>query len=419
MRPESRRPRWRLPPAILHLAWLLLAAALPAHAQAPAASPLQAPEISLVTIGPGTAYFERFGHNALVVREPGGTALAYNYGLFDFYEDDFFSNFLRGRMQYLVAPLDADEDIALYREEGRSVREQVLDLDPAQARTLADFLAWNSRPENARYHYDYFTSNCSTRVRDALDEATGGALRATGAGRSRGYSWRMDALRMMTPQPLLMALIDIGLGPRADQRIDFWQESFIPETLAELVARTRLAGGDGGVRPLVRSDRLLAEGVVRAPPVLPPDLRWPFLVLGLLLGAGTLWLGRRRSARMRTALAGMAALFSGLCGVLGLVLLGLWLGTAHHAAWANENLAVFNPLCLLLVPAWMASRRAGWRPGQFALALAMAVALIACLALFSKVLPWFRQANLHWILLLLPVHVALAWTLLQVRRRPG
>lgn len=415
MRPDSGRTRpWR--PAWPLLALVLLAFALPLHAQDPGGLPAP-PSISLLTIGPGTAYYERFGHNALVVRAADGTALAYNYGLFDFYEEDFFSNFLRGRMHYLVAALDADEDIALYAAEGRSVREQVLDLDPDQAWALAEFLAWNARPENARYRYDYFVSNCSTRVRDALDEATGGALRATGAGRSRGYSWRMDALRMMRPRPLLMALIDIGLGPRADQRIDFWQQSFIPETLAELVARTRLETGDGSGRPLVRSDRVLAAGTVPEAPVLPPDLRWPFLVLGLVLGAATLWLGQRDNRTPRAVLAFCAAVFSALCGLIGLLLLALWLGTAHLAAWSNESLAVFNPLCLLLVPAWLASRRAGWRPGRFAATLALAVALIGALALFSKVLPWFRQANLHWILLLLPVHVALAWNLLQARRR--
>ena len=32
-------------------------------------------------------------------------------------------------------------------------------------------LAVNARPENARYRYDYYLDNCSTRVRDALDRA--------------------------------------------------------------------------------------------------------------------------------------------------------------------------------------------------------------------------------------------------------
>jgi len=40
--------------------------------------------------------------------------------------------------------------------------------------------------------------------------------------------------------------------------------------------------------------------------------------------------------------------------------------------------------------------------------IAWLVTGLAAFALFSKILPWFVQANLHWILLFLPIHVALA-----------
>ena len=56
--------------------------------------------------------------------------------------------------------------------------EQGLRLRPEQARRLAEFLAWNARPEHADYRYDYFTDNCSTKLRDALDAALDGALQA-------------------------------------------------------------------------------------------------------------------------------------------------------------------------------------------------------------------------------------------------
>jgi hypothetical protein len=36
---------------------------------------------------------------------------------------------------------------------------------------------------------------------------------------------------------------------------------------------------------------------------------------------------------------------------------------------------------------------------------------MAAFALFSKILPWFAQANLHWILLFLPIHLAVALSL--------
>lgn len=94
------------------LAVLGLAANQPASAQAPV------PSVSLVTYGPGQVYWERFGHNALVFRDPlSGRGTSYNYGMFDFEEADFMLNFALGRMQYQIAAEDADEEIAWYRSE--------------------------------------------------------------------------------------------------------------------------------------------------------------------------------------------------------------------------------------------------------------------------------------------------------------
>ena len=382
----------------------------PAPSQSPIPNLQSPPEISLLTIGPGPVYFERFGHNAIVVRG-GGETLAYNYGMFDFEEEDFFLNFIRGRMRYRIAVSELADDLAWYRQEGRSIVEQPLELAPAEALELAGFLAWNARPENAWYRYDYFTDNCSTRVRDALDRALGGLLRQESHGRSRGFTYRLDALRLMAPQPALMLAIDLGLGPFADQRIDYWQESFVPMTLQQVVGTLRRGDDDVAGRPLASATIERAAGSVEEPPVLPPDLRVPFLLLGAAAGALIAWLGRFRRAAVRVPLASFAVLFQLACGLGGLVLLLLWFGTEHRAAWRNENLLLLDPLCLALVPAWLGVARGRRRARPLAVALSSFVVLVAGFALFSKILPWFAQANLHWILLLLPIHLALGLTL--------
>ena len=387
--------------------------AAPAPDHSPFPIPDSRPIVSLLTVGPGEIFFERFGHNAIVVREPGQPAVVYNYGIFDFSEQDFLLNFARGRMLYRVIEGALDDDLALYRAQGRAIVEQRLDLDPREVRGLVDFLQWNVRPENARYRYDYFEANCSTRVRDALDRALGGALRAQGEGRSRGYTWRLDALRLMAPQPLLMLGIDLGLGPYADQRIDYWQESFVPETLAYVAGQATREGAAGVARPVVVATTRLAEGRVEEPPVLPPDLRWAFLALGLALGALLLGLARDARPSRRVPLATFALVFEAFCGIGGLVLLFLWFGTEHRAAWRNENLLLLNPLCLALLPAWWGVARGRMHARPVARSIAAAIALCAAFALFSKILPAFAQANLHWIVLLLPIHLALALALLR------
>lgn len=382
------------------LAWPLAGMA---QAQPDAGDTLQ---ISLVTYGPGEIYWERFGHNAIVVRDQAAnTAISYNYGMFDFEEDDFFVNFLRGYMTYQIAGFAFEREAPLYVEQGRSVQQQVLNLDAAQKRQLADFLATNARPENANYRYDYFVSNCSTKVRDALDRVLGGVIRRQSEGRSRGYTFRMDALRLTAPDRWLMLLIDAGLGPYADQRLDYWRESFVPMTLADVVSGVTLENG----QPLVASEHLLAESRIAAPPLLPPNLRSVFAAIGLGIAVLLLFLNaQRQHAGARIAFASIALTLSLLFGIAGLVLAGLWAFTDHQSAWRNENLLLFNPLCLLLLPTWLAAFRRDWQPSQRVQSLLWAVLLCAAVALFCKVLPSFVQANLHWILLVLPIHLALA-----------
>ena len=146
------------------LALVSSAVAAPVHAQAP-------PQVSLLTFAPGEIYWQRFGHNALLVREDGVAPQVYNYGIFDFAQENFFLNFARGRMLYRLDVAPLDWTLRQYAAERRWAIEQRLALDDDQARALADFLAWNARPEHADYRYDYFLANCSTKARDAIHRA--------------------------------------------------------------------------------------------------------------------------------------------------------------------------------------------------------------------------------------------------------
>ena len=98
-----------------------------------------------------------------------------------------------------------------------------------------------------------------------------------------------------------------------------------------------------------------------------------------------------------------------LCGLLGGVLAMAWGFTEHRALWANRNLLLLDPLCLLLLPgAWTLLR--GRDPSarfRVLLAVVAAIAALAVVPLWLQVLP---QRNGHWIALLLPIHLALAWT---------
>lgn len=401
------RARW-LAGALLALAHLLLvlpqAVAAVDHSattdstDSPAPPP---PRIGVVTMGPGEVFFERFGHDALVVAEAGEEPLSYNYGYFDPAEPDFIANFARGRMMYWLMALPLAEDLAYYRDVGRGATLQWLDLRPAQARALADHLAWQAQPQNARYRYDYYQANCATMVRDALDRALDGQLQAQLAGRSAGNTWRSESVRLARPSPWMWLGFDLALGPAADRPLSRWEEAFVPMRLADSLRQA--VNSDG--RPLV------AEEVILLPHRLPPEpaeagrRSWPWLLIGLALAAGLL-----ASARHRRVLAVAAGSFWAVTGLFGVVLAGLWLGTEHTAGWANRNLLLCSPLALALLPAaWAWWHRRSPARVSFILALLLLGGCLAALLLYGlQVRP---QAQLGWIALLTPIHAALAWCL--------
>jgi hypothetical protein len=396
---------------LLTLAMILCSACLPAWADvsnAPGANL----EVSLITYGPGDIYWERFGHDAIELRDTvSGEEVDFNYGVFNFDEKNFFLNFARGHMRYLIdAEVTTDEE-DFYKQAGRSITKQRLALTPDQAAALRDFLLWNLRPENAGYNYDYYIDNCTTRVRDALDRALGGVIKARLTTLPGGMTYRQQTVRLMSAQPWLMLILDLGLGPYADQPLNAWQESFLPEELQKNIRDVTVPDGHGGSQPLVQSEDLLAPNHLSVPPSAAPDLRIPLGMAGLLLAI--LIVLAWHHAPVVYALLG--DLFLLLAGIAGLLMLILWTLTAHHSAWANANLLLFNPLAFVLLrPLWRARR--GIPASRFANSTLLLQLIALVIALLMHLMPGVVQQNQPWILLALPCWLALAWTLRQ--RRP-
>lgn len=391
------------------LAMLWLTFALPARASV-ADAPGANLKVSLITYGPGETYWERFGHDAIELRDvASGQAINFNYGVFDFNESNFFLNFARGRMHYLMDAAPSAIDESFYVESGRSVTRQQLAVTPDQAAALRDFLLWNLRPENARYNYDYYVDNCTTRVRDALDMALGGILKTQLGARAGGMTYRQQTDRLMSAQPWLMLVMDLGLGPYADQPLNAWQESFLPEVLQTQLREIRIDNGHGATRPLLQGEQLVSPNRLEAPPASAPDLRSPLALSGLLLAV--LIVLTRRWWAIGYALVGTLYL---LCaGLVGLLLLALWTLTSHHSAWANANLLLFNPLAFLLLPTLWRSCR-GFAASRFMDGVIVLQLLAILIAVLLHLLPGTVQQNQPWLLFALPCWLALAWSL---RRR--
>jgi hypothetical protein len=405
-----------MPPIRRRLAALLLALAPAAAAQAPPAAPLPEGELSvvLVTMGQGDMVWERFGHNALWIRDPAsGTDWVFNYGMFDFHAPGYWGRFVKGNWLYQLGVHDVEGTLEQYRYLNRSVHAQELSLTAAQKRELQAFLHHNALPENREYLYDYFRDNCSTRVRDALDRVLGGRLRAATAGVPTGTTYRWHSERLVAGDPVSYFGLAGGLGAAADREIDRWEEMFLPFELRERVRELRTVDDAGREVPLVAREWTMYEAVDRAPPRAEPPFWTPwFLLAGLALAGALVLLGRAvaRSAWARFGYAAVSGLWLAFAGVGGWVLALLWALTDHEAAYRNENLLQLSPLALpllLLLPAAAYGARWAARPAWL---LAGAVAALSVLGFALQALPGIDQRNAQILALALPVNLALAWT---------
>src|SRR5688572_564216 len=140
---------------LLALAFALVAASSsPQQVQQEPGSNLS---VYLVTFGQGDAVYERYGHNAIWIRDPNArTDIAYNWGEFNFAAPGFYRRFIMGRMIYEMKAHPMELMISSYTSWNRSIWVQELNMTAAQKRALHEFVLWNERPENKDYRYDYY-----------------------------------------------------------------------------------------------------------------------------------------------------------------------------------------------------------------------------------------------------------------------
>ena len=369
-------------------------AALPAQAPADTAASSRL-QVSLLTFGQGDPVFERFGHNAIRIRDPlGALDVSWNWGMFSFDEPNFLGRFLSGNSRYWMEGFQTEPLLAYYRENNRSAEEQVLNLSAAKKSQLLQFVRWNALDDNKYYRYDYFRDNCSTRVRDALDTVLGGALKRAWTDSLGDHSFRSEALRLTEEAALSRLGIDVALGPRSDTRMSAWDEAYVPMRLRDRLRGVVLPGPEGTAVRLVASERLLFDAARAAEA--PAPLVFPGLYVVFALGAlvplalfGGLaflsalrgrWHGAQRSARV--VVAAVSAVWYALTGLLGTLVLFMELFSAPVFWYNNWNVLLLSPVALaaawLFPRAVVTGRSAGaarWVAGFCALCALVSLAL--------------------------------------------
>jgi hypothetical protein len=312
--------------------------------------------VELVTIGPDYAIDTRFGHILLrVIDTETGRDDAYDFGVADFRRPDFMAEAAMGRAKFRLRRSSTQIRFEDYRHKDRQIYIQRLNLTEDQVADLIGRLAWNLLPENVEYAYDHVADNCSTRLRDLLNDVTGGAVQRAAYAMPIKRTYREEILAAGSGRMLALIALDLGSGPHGEDRVGAWQLSFLPHRMREILAVTENpALGEG--TPLVAFEEVLHQrktapavgGSVRVGRRLVVAIG---AALGLFFGLSgfSAWL-TRGSVGWLSRLAGLVLVSTaGLFGSLGLALLPVSLFSTGTIWLSNQNAWLFFPLDLVLL----------------------------------------------------------------------
>ena len=286
-------------------------------------------EIVVMTMGPHQGeLYSAFGHSAFRVVDPANDIdWVYNYGVFDFTQQNFYYNFARGEMVYQLGMSYYEPFRDFYVNQDREVREQYLNLSLAEKREFFEFLQKNYRPENREYFYNYVYDNCATKIADVVEIVFPDRVVFDHSNANQDKTIRDLMHDYLDYQPWGTLGIDIGLGTQIDKEAPAPDYMFLPDYVFDAFAGATIQT-NGIEKPLVKNAVIIhspSEQQVNEGMFTPMTF---FVMLFFIVGFLT-HLNMKRGRRTRW----IDGLLFGFAGFTGFWLVFLWSATIHLSTW--------------------------------------------------------------------------------------
>lgn len=297
--------------------------------------------ISVLTCAPGNELYSLFGHTAIRLESPeNGLDIVFNYGTFDFRTEHFYLKYAQGLLPYQLSVTSYESFIDSYIADNRSVRSQTLQLNDRQKQRFIDLLTDNYKPQNRTYLYNFLYDNCSTRVRDIIEESSGKEIRWHIPDERKSFWNLLD--EYLVRMPWVKWGIHTILGQPGNRTATPYQYMFLPDYLLKGLESATLNGSllTAPVQTLFEEEEV---------PRTNPWYVSPLFIFSLVSAVVIYLLHRFRTPRFLTSIAFPLFLISGSVGCL-LIFLGGF--TQHPMTAPNFNLIWANPVNLLILP-WL------------------------------------------------------------------
>ena len=354
-------------------------------------------KIHLLSIGPGDDLYAWFGHSALIITQPSGSKVMYDWGIFDPNQEHFYLNFARGRMYYHVAASEATWRIADALEEVRDVSLVELNLTDEAKFALISFLHTHIQGSNSTYLYHFYDDNCATRIRDIINAATDGAFKSWTDEQPLQPSMRNQVMRSMIHSPGIFWVLDFLQGPSIDQDLSVYDTMFLPHQLEKAVLDFSYPDGTS----LALSREVLQDtkdlDVRFAVDTSERSYIWFYALVGSAF-ALLLFIIGLRFPTLKRLLFGLVLFALGLLGTLLLFMMSF---SDMDMTYFNENILFVNPLLFIAAFRILFTKRSQTR--LLAVYSSIMVALLIGKFMFPTMLD---QDNLRVLMLLLPLYLS-------------
>ena len=300
-------------------------------------------QISILTIGPGPNLYDKFGHSAFRIKDDSKQwDSIFNYGTFDFNTPNFYTKFAQGKLLYALSVGQYELFYQGYVRQDRWVKEQVLNLTYGEKQSLFEYLINNAQPENRDYLYDFCYDNCATRIRDVLTASLKGKINYTDNFVTETKTFRQLIQKNVYANSWGSLGMDVAIGSVTDVKASPWQHQFLPEYVFQAAASATIKR-NGATVPLVKKTHVLFQNASEQ--ARSSFFTSPLFIFGLL-GILILWItikDKRRGTRSRY----LDATIFFVLGLVGVVLLILWLATDHSSTANNYNVLWAFPFSVL------------------------------------------------------------------------
>ena len=328
-------------------------------------------KISVLTCGTGDELYSQFGHSAFRVQDFDlKYDLVYNYGIFDFSDPNFYLNFAKGKLIYMLGISYYHDFYAQYHYENRFVKEQELQLTLKEKKALLAFLKHNAQPENAPYQYDFFFDNCSTKITEVLKKVLKSNIKFDDSYLEERFTFRELINHNVPHNSWANVGINIALGSVIDRKATAAEHMFLPQYTFDALAKASING-----QPAINHTKeLLRQDVNRKPSAsLLSKLVSPYAIMSLIALIIVGYTYRDLKNNKRTKAIDIFLLL--ITGFLGVFIALLWFATNHTATVGNFNLFwAFLPNLIVLFKL----KQGKWRSNYF-LVLTLLMGVIALL----------------------------------------